>query len=229
MQHAPSTKVDGAEELTNWHQNCEKRFLELLSDHDHFEWPVPLRENRYQLSYLISTEDNEVLPVKSISEILERINVEVRNTVWTGWSMFFPFSRPEIAPKIYPEERDGTGGDVLECDLMIEKDFDIKLPDYWRLAPNGRVTLIRAYREDRERSAKALLRSSGTWLSPETVIRETTEVVTHARLLARHFQMPTRIAFRCTWLGLADRELADFDPSKCWGHGHVSSARSKNN
>lgn len=224
MQYAPSTKVDGAEELTNWHQNCEKRFLELLSNRNHFEWPVPLRENRYQLSYLISTENDEVLPIKSISEILERINVEVRNTVWTGWSMFFPFSRPEIAPRIYPEERDGTGGDVLECDLIIEKDFDITLPDYWRLAPNGRVTLIRAYREDRERSAKALSRSSGTWLSPETVIRETTEVVTHARLLARHFQMPTRIAFRCTWLGLADRELADFDSSIYWGHGHVSSA-----
>ena len=41
MQYAPSTKVDGAEELTNWHQNCEKRFLELLSDRDHVEWPVP--------------------------------------------------------------------------------------------------------------------------------------------------------------------------------------------
>ena len=138
--------------------------------------------------------------------------------------MFYPFTRPDIAPKLYPENVDGTGGDVLECNLLVDGEFDISLPDYWRLAPDGRVTLVRAYREDRARSATSLQRTSGTWLSPETVVRETTELVTHARLLARYFEAPTRISFRCTWLGLRGRQLADFDPEIYWGHGHIASA-----
>ncbi len=169
-------------------------------------------------------EENEVLQIGKIAQILEEINVEVRSTVWTGWSMFFPFSGPDIAPKLYPENADGSGGDVMECNLMINREFDTSLPDYWRLAPDGRVTLVRVYREDRTRSPTSLKRRSGTWLSPETVVRETTEVVMHARLLARYFQAPTRISFRCTWLGLKGRELADFSPAIDWGHAHVASA-----
>ena len=215
---------DDGEQLTVWHQNSERRFVELLPDDVASRWPVLISENRYQLSYLISTEEGETLSTADLARILEEINVEVRNTVWTGWSMFYPFARPDIAPRLYPENADGTGGDVLECNLLIDEDFDISLPDYWRIAPDGRVTLVRTYREDRVRSARSLQRKSGTWLSPETVVRETTELVTHARLLARYFQTPTRILFRCTWLGLQGRELADFDSTIYWGHGHVASA-----
>ena len=97
---------------------------------------------------------------------------------------------------------------------MIEKDFDLILPDYWRLAPNGRATLIRAYREDREHSAKALSRRSGTWLSPETVIRETTEVVTHARFLARHFKCQHGSLFGVRGLDLLTGNWQTLTPPK---------------
>ena len=165
-----------------------------------------------------------MLETGELARILEEINVDVRSTVWTGWSMFYPFTRPDIAPNVYPENRDGTGGDVMECNLLVDGNFDTSLPDYWRLAPDGRVTLVRAYREDRMRSARSLQHKSGKWLSPETVVRETTELVTQARLLARYFVAPTRISFRCTWLGLRGREFANFDPTIYWGHGHVASA-----
>ena len=216
--------MDGEKKLADWHRNGEQRFLELLPDDIATRWPVLINENRYQLSYLISTEEEETLQIGDLARILEEINVEVRSTVWTGWSMFYPFTKPDIAPTLQPENADGTGGDVMECNLLADGHFDISLPDYWRLAPDGRVTLVRAYREDRMRSAKSLRRRSGTWLSPETVVRETTELVTHARLLARYFHAPTRISFRCTWLGLRGRQFADFDPAIDWGHGHVASA-----
>ena len=216
--------LDGGKQLVDWHRNGERRFFELLPDDIASRWPVSINENRYQLSYLISTEDDEALRIGDMTRILDEINVEVRATVWTGWSMFYPFTKPDIAPKLYPENVDGTGAEVMECNLLVEGDFDNTLPDYWRLAPDGRVMLIRAYREDRASSAASLKRRSGTWLSPETVVRETTELVTHARLLARYFGTPTRISFRCTWLGLRGRQLADFDPGIYWGHGHIASA-----
>jgi hypothetical protein len=130
--------------------------------------------------------------------------------------MFYPF-RGEIAPTLHPEHPDGTGPDVLEANLIdVDGDFELSLPDFWRVATDGRSSLIRPYREDRLRSVRELQREAGTWLSPETVIRETAELVTHARCLARRFEAARQVSFRCTWVGLENRELADFDPSVHW-------------
>ena len=65
------------------------------------------------------------------------------------------------------------------------------------------------YREDRPRSVKNEGQAPGSWLSPETVIRETAELVTHARIVAEHYG-GDGVAFRCTWRGLAGREVDDF-------------------
>ena len=223
MQQSEERKVAGPDRLAEWHRRSEARYLELLADNIGGRWPVPIKENRYQLSYLITTEGDEPLETGRVTELLQRINIEVRDTVWTGWSMFFPFADPEVAPRILPEHRDGSGGDVVECDLTGIDDLEYSLPDYWRVAPDGRVTLLRAYREDRTRSSAATGRQSGTWLSPETVIRETVELVTHARLLARCFQTGSRIAFRCTWMGLDGRRMADFDQAIYWRTNHAAS------
>jgi hypothetical protein len=61
---------------------------------------------------------------------------------------------------------------------------------------------------------RELGRAAGTWLSPETVIRETAELVTHARCLARRFEAARQVSFG--WIGLENRELADFDASAYW-------------
>jgi hypothetical protein len=87
--------------------------------------------------------------------------------------------------------------------------LDTNLPDYWRYSVDGRATIIRPYREDRRRSVEGEGRAAGTWLSPETVIRETTELVSHARIMAERYE-GGRVAFRCTWRGLAGREIDDF-------------------
>src|SRR5215208_5950779 len=138
--------------------------------------------------------------------------------------MFYPFTKAELAPALHPERPDGSGSDVLETNLMGDGDFDTSLPDFWRMAPDGRATLVRAYREDRTRTVQHTGRAAGTWLSPETVIRETAEIVTHARLLARRFETATQVSFRCTWIGLEGRELADFDASIYWSPGRVAKA-----
>ncbi len=221
------TEPDARRRLEEWHREAEKRFLQCLleAEANGLRWPVPIERNHYQLSYLISTDGHEDLPTNSLGQILEEVDNEVRNTVWTGWSMFFPFRDPKIAPGVFPERRDGTGGDVLEANLMSIRDFDRTLPDFWRVAPDGRVTLIRAYREDRQRNVRPSGRAAGTWLSPETVIRETTELVAHARSLARRFETATTVTFQCSWIGLKDREIADFDSS--YWRPHTSGAEQR--
>ena len=214
----------GWKRLEQWHNDGERRFLHLLSQAKGFHWPVPMEEDRYQLSYLISSDGNDPLPTDSLIRVLVEVNNEVRDTVWTGWSMFYPFSKPSIAPATYPEQPDGTGADILETNLMGEGDFDQYLPDYWRVAPDGRATLVRAYREDRKRSVDRLGRQAGTWLSPETVVRETTELVAHAKSLVRRIEKATRVGFRCTWMGLKDREINDFNSEDYWRPGHAASA-----
>ncbi len=223
MQTPEKPEPAAQKRLEEWHKKTEKRFLQCLSQANELHWPVSIRENHYQLSYLIFADGDEELPTDSLSQILEEVNSEVRSTVWTGWSMFYPFSDPEVAPAVYPEQVDGTGGDVLEANLMGLRDFDVTLPDFWRVAPDGRVTLIRAYREDRQSSVESLDRKAGTWLAPETVVRETTELVAHARALARRFEMATKVSFQCGWMGLKGRQISDFD-SVYWRPHHIAGA-----
>ena len=215
---APSAR----QQLEQWHKTNETRFRELLSKSKKLCWPIPIAENRYQLSYLISFEGNEHLPMESLVKVLEEVNNEVRDTVWTGWSMFFPFSEPKIKPAVFSERADGTGVNLLETNLMGDRDFDTSLPDFWRVTADGRATLVRAYREDRKRSVSNVGRKAGTWLDPETVVRETTELVTHATALARRMEGATRVGFRCTWIGLKDRELAGFN--SYWHRGRIARA-----
>ena len=203
--------------LQSWHRDTELRFEKALGIVKNFSWPVSLRDNSYQFSYLISHND-DAIPVGDLGRVLEEINNEVRDTVWTGWSMFYPFSRLEIRPSVHPEKPDGTGGDLLETNLL---GFDAALPDFWRISPDGRASLVRGYRED-ERFEKP-----GRWLSPETVLRETAELVRHARAFARRFPSASSVSFRCVWNGLNGRELRDFDPGIYWSPGRIATANQR--
>jgi len=132
--------------------------------------------------------------------------------------MFYPFTKPEIAAAVYPERSDGTGPDLLETNLIDNGQFRTSLPDFWRVSPDGRASLVRGYRED------IRLDDPGRWLSPMTVLRETTELVRHARAFARRFPTATAVSFRCTWLGLHGREISDLDPSVYWSPGKIAAA-----
>ena len=189
-------------------------------------WPVSLKDNHYVLSYSIIHTEQSVMPKKELLEALAHINREVRQLVWTGWSMFYPFTRPEIAPQYRTEGSDGSGAYFLEANLALDnKVYDITLPDFWRVSPKGWATLVRVYREDRSGGEDREIdqdRKPGTWLSPETPIRETAELVRHAYLFSRYFTSSTAIEFDCQWKGLKERELRDFIPGVDWRPGKVS-------
>jgi len=49
------------------------------------------------------------------------------------------------------------------------------------------------------------------WLSPRTLIREIYEITTFAKELAKAFPNTESVEFRCSWHGLKDRQIADFE------------------
>lgn len=209
-------------QLKTWHDDSNTRWHAIVTQATALRWPVDIATNHCQLSYMILSDAGIAIPSGELKRGLEQTNGDVRQTVWTGWSMFYPFTRPEIAAALHPEFDDGSGVDVLESDLIGDGDFDISLPDYWRYAADARATIIRPYREDRQRTVEGKGRAAGTWLSPETVIRETAELVTHARIMAERYD-GNRVLFRCSWRGLAGREIDDFG-SAYWSPGRVARA-----
>lgn len=184
-----------------------------MSLEEEIGWPVPLAENHYQLSYRIIHRGPDISSPAKLRDILQEINVQVRDHVWTGWSMFYPFSREEIAPKRVTENEDGSGALALETDLRTSRLLDSTLPDFWRVSVSGLAVLIRPYREDRfglRQGVSDPNRLPGKWLSPETPLRETAELVRHAYLFSKHFTSAERVEFVCIWKGLKGRHLAGF-------------------
>lgn len=216
IMHPTEGMIPNAQQqLENWHQKVDERFLDLISKASNSNWPVPFENNRYQLSYLISSNGEEISP-QLLKKVLMEVSNEVRNMMRIYGHMFYQWGDPLGVPVFCPEEADGTGKNVLEVNLTKELLF----PEFWRVAPDGRASLIRPYLEDRNKGFNDMVREvEGPWLSPETIIRETGEFVIHAMLLAKRFESVTQVSFRCTWMGLENREIADFDSSVYWHSG----------
>ena len=215
MHPTEGVEPNAQQRLENWHQKVDERFLDSLFKVSSSNWSVPFKNNRYQLSYLISSNGEEISP-QLLKKVLIEVHNEVRNTMRIYGHMFYQWGDPSNVPVFCPEEIDGTGENVLEVNLAGESLF----PEFWRVAPDGRASLIRPYLEDRSKGFNDMVREvKGPWLSPETVVRETGELVIHAMLLAKRFESATQVSFRCTWMGLEDREIAEFNSSVYWHSG----------
>ena len=230
FQNTQEAIPSAMERLDIWHKETEERFLNLLSlIQAPDNWTVSFQDHHYHLSYAISSDD-EKFPLREFHQILKEASNETRNTVWKGWSMFYPFSDPVNKPQIYPERVDGSGVAILESNFMDRSQVapivaELWIPELWRFAPDGHASLIRAYMEDRPRSSSTLGRMPGTWISTERVIQETAELVTHARALAKRFKTARQVTFRCAWAGLENRGIAEFEPHVDWLRSHKSNSR----
>lgn len=200
-----------------WHAGSHVRFETVLGESQDFDWPVDYGKNYYQMSYRILKDSTEQLEASQLIPVLEEANRKVRELVWTGWSMFYPFSPEDIRPYFYPDITDGTESDVLETNLINAEVLTTTLPDFWRFSCNGYASLIRAYREDRHilRDSKTNL-LPGTWISPYTLIREVSEFVRHALVISKMFDSSTSVEINISWVGLANRRIDEFDPGVDW-------------
>ena len=201
-----------------WHEAMRTRFLKELKQHRH-AWPVPLNANHYQLSYrVVEHAGKSVLDSTDLLEAIRAANERVRNVVWTGWSMFYAFSRAEIVPRRLIDKDTGEEVEAIETSLLDETTLEATLPDFWRITADGRATLVRGYREDRSTWSAAAARglSPGSWLAPRELVREAFEITIHARELAKAFSFAASVEFRCGWHGLRGRKIGDFNPGVDW-------------
>jgi hypothetical protein len=202
---------------TEWHDRSHERFREVLHQSRNFHWPVEYSSNHYQLSYRIIRSADERIEPGDLVQTLERANQEIREFVWTGWSMFYPFSRDEIRPYFVQDVVEGMEIDVLETNLIDQEAQSTTLPDFWRFCGLGYASIVRAYREDRHvvRDSETNLRP-GEWFSPHTLIREISEFLRHAVIISRAFESAQGVEFNGRWVGLANRRIDEFDSGIDW-------------
>lgn len=192
--------------LVSWDELVSRRIKELIAEGVGSTWQTPLLDAHYQLSYML-THDDQPKTITEMRQLLSQMNLEVRDTVSYGRSMFYPFTRPEDEPRICSELPDGVGNDILEVNKLECQGNRHSLSEFWRLAPDGRASIVRAYNEDIH------IEGPEKFLSPKSLIRELTEFARHARAFARHFPTATTVAFQCTWLGLQGRRVQEYNPA----------------
>ncbi|MBW7997178.1 MAG: ATP-binding protein [Candidatus Glassbacteria bacterium] len=215
LQRPASDQRVEKDEILKWHESSHERYAELLEQSEQ-EWPVSIADNHYQLSYAISELGGETIHnLDDFKVVHQRSNEAVKNDVWTGWSMFHPFTTPELAPYVLVDDMGKINAELLETNLLSKTG---SLPDFWRLSMDGRATIIRPYREDLEtiEIGDDVPLEPGSFLSPRTLVRELYELSAHAREISRSFHHAQTIHFMCSWWGLAGRIIRDFDPGVHW-------------
>lgn len=202
--------------LKDWHAAALTKYVDQYVHSPVRQWPVPVNVNYYQLSYLLCRPHKAAaIPFNDFIQALNWAHEEVKKRVWTGWSMFYVFTKQEIKPYIVPDNVGGEEVEIVETNLM---NFEgIGLPDFWRMTRNGYATLIRPYREDKnaiQRGSETL--EPGKWFSPNLLVQELAELTAHAAAMFRMFGNCTGAEFRCSWSGLRNRRIADFNPAVNW-------------
>jgi hypothetical protein len=219
-----TTAIPGAgEELRAWHEAAHEMFVRSV---EKFKAPAELARRNVQLSYLIERDDGQRLDPEELPGILLQVNAAVHDLVHTGWSMFYVFSKPGVAPTFTVDPAvDGGEDDFLESSKLVDISSRGFGADTWRVASDGKATLIRDYWEDDVNAVPRTGMLPGSWFSPNIMAEFLAEFVRHARGFAERFNAPTNVVFRCEWRGLAGRRV--FDPNVFWREGRTATADSR--
>lgn len=208
----------GSSVLSKWHDTSHARWVEILSKQNP-KWPVEIAPNHYQLSYrFVVAGASRHLSLPELLKTMDAAGDAVKTVVWTGWSMFFHIHAKGSAPTVGVDTSTGEEVELYEAHSLSDPYSTIGMRDFWRFTLDGRATVVRAYREDRQEVHKsaAEIKRPGTYLSPRTLVRELTEFVTHAKEMSKAFEGAENVEFRCTWRGLTDRSIDDSDSWAEW-------------
>jgi hypothetical protein len=205
LRGASQGQASQQEALKKWHDSAHVAFLKEASGKKDqaVKW-------HWQLSYEIERSDNQRLEARPLLDALRQVGSEVHDLVKTGWPMFYVFDTPELKPNWIIDETSGLGEqDFLECAILRDPRDLPRFADLWRVASDGKATLVRDYWEDGIEYNQHIGWQPGTWLSPQTLTKALGEIVRHARGMTERFDNPTLVSFRIEWHGLKDRMIND--------------------
>ncbi len=195
-------------ELKRWHEAAFNQFKVDISTA--VGAPTELATRNIQFTYSILRGDGQRLdPILLKNAILLQINNEVQDRVRTGWSMMYPFTRPEIAPRFVVDETSGEGqNDFIECALLRADGRLEYSNDLWRVSTSGKVSLVRSYWEDSADWGSKFGILPGATFNPAEHVLAVAEIVRHAQAFAERFDAPINVTFLCEWRGLKGRTIA---------------------
>jgi len=188
--------------LEVWHTAAQRAAFVAASVAE-AKFRYPLVENFMQFSYLIRHKNGESVGAKEAFPLIEKLNTAVRDTVRYGRSMFHPFTRPELSPRFNMDSAiDGGDTDFLEASTF---QAGSNRGDFWRLALDGRASILRPLDEDADERAPPDIPLNSKWFDPRVHIRDIMEIVRHARAFSEEFSNVTDICFQFEWMGLKGR------------------------
>ncbi|MFN3474770.1 MAG: helix-turn-helix domain-containing protein [Blastomonas sp.] len=193
----PTAKIPA---IDLWHDAAEAEFMKRINA---LAPPIDLGKRRWQFSFGLQTADSERLSFDALSKAMLEVNHEVRDTIETGWSMFYPFTKDELRPVWISDPASGDEQDFLQCSL-VEHDTINNSSDFWRFSTLGMATLVCDYWEDRPRSRSSVPDDISIF-DIEILRRNLIEFVRYARGMAERFGQASAMTFRCEWHGLASR------------------------
>ena len=219
---SPAKVANNGATLAQWHTAANAAFEVELRRH---KGPQFVGTNNALFSYVIERSDDQVLELSSFREEVRRMNIDIRDRVNTGWSMFYPFDNPPIAAHFEIDPGSGLGNEeFLEC-CIIRDGGEPSYSDLWRLSPRGLASIQRPFRGDDFMRSPPSDWSPRTWFNPSDLAREVGEFVRHAQAFSERFDSPTQVTFRCEWVGLKGREI--HDRYGLWSPGRIAQSDSR--
>ena len=211
----PTSKVEPGKErkkLDEWHRATQNMFQQEAVRMEP-KVRVWLERNFVQFSYMIRSASGGQIPASEALRVAEKVNYAVRDTVRYGWSMFYPFTRPEISPRFMTDPSvDGGYTEFLQASLFEENHTGHL--DVWRISLDGRASLIRNFHEDRFSKRPDEIGEEEKWFDPWLHVRDITEIVRHARAMSEEFTDVEEICFLIEWKGLKLRVPATLNPER---------------
>lgn len=198
--------------LNAWHVATQAAFQQEVRKLE----PQPrlrLQGNFVQFSYMIQSRSNAQIPAGQLLKIIEKVNNAVRDTVRYGWSMFYPFTRPEISPNFMTDPAvDGGDTEFLQASLL--QNGETNHLDFWRVSQDGRASLVRTFHEDRFEKRPRDVADGAKWFDPWLHVRDITEIVRHARAMSEELTDVVDICFQLEWMGLKSRVVASLNSER---------------
>ena len=197
---SPGPVVDTEARLRRWHDAARKSFLTAAEDDP--DGGV-LQRAHYQLSYRIAGAA-EQLDMAGFVDELRRMGHEVRQLVDSGWSTFVLLDVPALRPHSTSDEAAAVE-EFLEC-RMVGTSRETFIPTFWRVAPEGMATVVRAYYfEDFVERPPTHRLAPGTWFWPFGMAQDIAELIRHARAFAERMDNAESVSFIGEWHGLRGR------------------------
>lgn len=217
----PTPKVEPVKErerLNDWHRATKNVFQQEAVSLEP-KARLWLEGNFVQFSYMIRSASGGQIPAGEALRVVERVNNAVRDTVRYGWSMFHPFTRPEISPRFMTDPSvDGGFTEFLQTSLF--EGSNTGHLDVWRISLDGRASLIRTFHEDRFSKRPDGIGEEEKWFDPWLHVRDITEIARHAQAMSDEFTDVEEICFQIEWKGLKSRVPATLN-SERYVSGHA--------